>query len=271
MRIILVLLVTGLVMFGCSSETIKSSHSDNFKYSPIRKNQSPEHTIKVLFIGNSYTYENNLPSLITGLAATAPKPKSLETKMVAVGGATLKKHWENRTALEVLKQGSWDYVVLQEQSMLPIVNPQEMYKYARLFDAEIKKIGAETVFFLTWARQNLPENQKNLTDAYISIAKELNAIVAPVGISWQTALKQYPDMILHDRDRSHPNLEGSYLAACVFYATFYRESPVGATSYSSIGISESKALLIQRIAWETVESTIVSGEQSQSVQTIKLN
>ena len=216
-----------------------------------------EQTIKVLFIGNSYTYVNNLPSLLTQLAASTSKPKTLETQMLALGGATLKTHWDNENALEVLKQGSWNYVVLQEQSMLPIIEPETMYHYARLFDAEIKKAGADTVFFLTWARQNTPEAQRNLTDAYMNITRQLDAVVAPVGIAWQKAREEDSNISLYDADGSHPNLLGSYMAACVFYGILYNESPVGSTSYQSLGISESQASFIQRIAWQTVESVTV--------------
>lgn len=97
--------------------------------------------VKIIFIGNSYTYRNNLPSLLTQLAASTGKPKTLETQMVAVGGATLQSHWENSQTLEVVRQGSWNYVVLQEQSMLPIIEPLTMHQYATLFDNEIKKVG----------------------------------------------------------------------------------------------------------------------------------
>src|SRR5690349_6622272 len=104
---------------------------------------------RVLFIGNSYTYFNNLPQMFAGLSASAKPPQTVETEMVVVGGATLKGLWENGRALEALKGGRWDYVVLQEQSTLgaaPMINgvvqisdPKTFHEYARRFDAEIKK------------------------------------------------------------------------------------------------------------------------------------
>ena len=105
--------------------------------------------IKVLFIGNSYTYFNDLPSMVSRMAASRKGSKLLETSSVTKGGATLKRHWEEATALERLKQARWDYVVLQEQSLLPVNDRDKMHRYARLFDAEIKKAGAKTVFYLT--------------------------------------------------------------------------------------------------------------------------
>ncbi|MCI0487272.1 MAG: SGNH/GDSL hydrolase family protein [Blastocatellia bacterium] len=226
--------------------------------------------IRVLFIGNSYTYFNDLPSLLSQLAASR-KGSKLETSSVTNGGATLKRHWEERTALQRLKQGRWDYVVLQEQSLLPINDRDTMHRYARLFDAEIKKAGAKTVFFLTWARQNRPEMQQALTDAYFAIAGELGARVAPVGIAWQNALKDNPKLVLHNPDQSHPNAAGSYLAACVFYALFYDKTPEGlsgripkkgytnsesdlSNSSDAVNLTDADARFIQRVAWETVRT-----------------
>lgn len=186
-----------------------------------------QESMRVLFIGNSYTYFNDLPWLTQQLAESAKETRILESEMVVVGGATLKNHWKGGEALKVLKAKNWDYVVLQEQSTLPITNPQEMYKYASLFDAEIKRVNSQTVFYLTWARQNQPETQQTLTDSYTNIAKQLNAKVAPVGIVWQKVQEANPKLNLYTSDGSHPSPIGSYVAACVFYTTFYGNSPVG--------------------------------------------
>lgn len=225
--------------------------------------------LRVLFIGNSYTYFNNLPELLSQLSASANPAKPLEAEMVTRGGATLKMHWEEGKALKALQQGKWDYVVLQEQSMLPISDPETMHQYARLFDAEIKKAGAKTIFYLTWARQNQPENQAKLNDAYLHIARELKAMVAPVGITWANAFKADPKLVLHVEDKSHPNPAGSYLAACVFYSLIYGKSPenlahrlvgipvshdgvVGNEKTELVNLNQAEAARFQRLAWQTV-------------------
>lgn len=228
--------------------TLKREVKVNFL--PISEQQE----IRVLFIGNSYTYVNDLPWLTKQLAESAKETKTLETEMVVVGGATLKNHWKRGEALKVLKAKSWDYVVLQEQSTLPITNPQEMYKYASLFDAEIKRVNSQTVFYLTWARQNQPETQQILTDSYTNIAKQLNAKVAPVGIVWQKIQQANPKLNLYSSDQSHPNPIGSYVAACVFYTTFYGNSPVGLSRriYSSNSTTPQES---NRIELESLSET----------------
>lgn len=225
--------------------------------------------LRVLFIGNSYTYFNNLPEMFAGLAASARPPQQVVTRMVTRGGATLKLHWEMGNALKAIGEGGWDYVVLQDQSTLPITDPATTHRYARLFDAEIKKVGAKTIFFLTWARQHQPENQAKLNDTYLSIARELGARVAPVGIAWAEGFKEDANLALHTEDQSHPNPTGSYLAACVFYAILFDKSPeslsgrvlgrassddgsVSSDTTELVNLGEQEAKRLQRLAWQTV-------------------
>jgi hypothetical protein len=243
--------------------------------------QQPQ-KLHVLFIGNSYTYYNNLPQMLAGLAASAKPARVLETEMVAVGGATLKRLWDNGQAQQALARGRWDYVVLQEQSTLgmskivdgiaQINDPAEFHAAARVYDAEIKKLGAKPIFYMTWARQNSPTSQTQLTDAYLRIGRELNDTVVPVGLAWQAALNAKPTLVLHVADKSHPNPIGSYLAACVFYAVLYGQSPeglaeriTGAVVDSSgkpgdsqgelVNLSREDAAFLQKVAWETLKQS----------------
>src|SRR4249920_516704 len=102
-----------------------------------------------------------------------------------------------------------------------------MFDHAKKFDAEIKKQGAKTILYMTWALQNKPEDQTAISKAYEALSKERKAQLAPVGDAWQTALRTNKKLTLHEKDKKHPNATGTYLAACVFYATIYGESPEG--------------------------------------------
>ncbi len=108
---------------------------------------------------------------------------------------------------------------------MPLRRRDAMVKYGRKFDAEIKKQRAKTILYETWALQNKPEQQTAISKAYEGLSKELNAQLAPVGSAWQTALRSDKNLVLHDKDQKHPNATGTYLAACVFYATIYGKSP----------------------------------------------
>jgi prepilin-type N-terminal cleavage/methylation domain-containing protein len=215
--------------------------------------------INVLFLGNSYTMANNLPQLISDLAAGAGNNPALTYDTHLVGGATLESLWNDGTSIAKIRQGGWDFVVLQEQSMRPIEDEGDMDVYARLFCAEIRAVNAIPLFFMTWARQYAPATQPLLTNAYLRITKEQHAEVAPVGMAWQSSLQQYPQLTLHASDGSHPNPTGSYLAACVFYASLYDKSPQGLPSSLDTGegttvtLAPSDAAFLQGVAWQTVQ------------------
>ena len=182
----------------------------------------------VLFIGNSFTARNDVPTLIAQLAAA--RGHALTHRLIQAGGASLRMHWNKGEAQRAIAESRWDRVVLQEQSTLPIKNPRRMHENVRLFDEVIRASGAQTVLYLTWARRHAPETQALITRAYREIGAELGAAVAPVGEAWERVLQTpgHPD--LYDADGSHPSLAGSYLAACVLFATLYGENPVGIAS-----------------------------------------
>jgi hypothetical protein len=212
----------------------------------------------VLFVGNSFTARNDLPGLIARLAGA--KGKRLQHRLISAGGASLRMHWNAAAALTAIQEGQYDCVVLQEQSTLPVKNAQRMHENVRLFDEAIKVAGAESVLYMTWARQDAPQSQKAIADAYTDIGRELGATVAPVGLAWQRFLRRHDGPILHDKDRSHPTLAGSYLAACVFLGVLFRESRVGVDAEVA-GLSAKDQALLQAAAWAECKPTTRRGSK----------
>ena len=127
----------------------------------------------------------------------------------------MEKHWEVGLVVEELKSSTWDYVVLQGQSMLGSDDltdpdsPNQFYKYAELLDKEIRASGAKTVFYMTWSRKHLPEQQKYLTKAYTHMAEKQGGVLAPVGLVWDI-VRDDSSIELYQEDGS---VAGSYLAA----------------------------------------------------------
>jgi hypothetical protein len=191
--------------------------------------------LRLLFVGNSYTFYNGgVPAVLAAMAKS--RGRDVDAVSSVSGGKTLQWHWEQGTARESIANGGpWDYVVLQEYSTRPIEDALAMSDYARKFGDEIRKAGAKTVLFLTWARYNQPENQAVLTQAYDKVGRELGAVVVRVGPAWERVIDEKPSIKLHMADRSHPTPEGTYLAAAVFYATLLHDSPVGLPATLQLG------------------------------------
>jgi len=206
--------------------------------------------MSVLFIGNSFTARNNVPGLIAQLAES--RGKHLQHRLISAGGASLRMHWNKGDAQKAIQQTHYDYVVLQEQSTLPIKNPLRMHENIRLFDQAIKAAGAKTALYLTWARENVPETQRAITNAYLTIGEELGSAIVPVGLAWQNFMRKHSHPVLHDADKSHPTLAGSYLAACVFFGVLFGESSAG-IDCDLKGLTQAEAEQLQKTAWATVK------------------
>lgn len=200
-------------------------------------------TARVLFIGNSFTLRNDLPSLWAGLAENGSRGTHIDSRVVAAGGASLRQHLNKGAATALLNENVWDFVVLQEQSTLPIKNPKRTHENIRDFHALIDRTGARTILYMTWARLHAPETQAVLSSTYDEVGAELGVTVVPAGLAWQRVLSTEPAPALHDADNSHPTLAGSYLAACTFQWTLFG-APVGEPEAAArIPEAERQALL----------------------------
>ena len=121
---------------------------------PATTRAAAKKPLRVLFIGNSYTFFNGgMGTLVQSLAAAVKDGRRLEYVEVTKGGQTLEGHWAEGKASAEIRKGGWDFVVLQEHSLRPLQDREKMYAYAKRFDAEIRRVGARTVFYETWAEE----------------------------------------------------------------------------------------------------------------------
>lgn len=209
-------------------------------------------TKRVLFLGNSYTYVNSLPQMLRDVALSVGDTVIFDSN--APGGYTLQGHSTNATSLAKIAQGNWDYVVLQEQSQLPSFPigqvELEVFPYARILDSLIRLHNpcAETVFYMTWGRQNGDAaNCPNwppvctymgmdslLNLRYRMMAADNGAILSPVGAVWRQIRQMHPGIGLYQVDASHPSVAGTYAAACSFYSALFRKDPSAITYNPSL-------------------------------------
>jgi len=232
----------------------------------MRRQPQDAEALSALFLGNSYTYCNELSRMVEAFSRAAKGVPPLRTWRITPGGWNLRRHWETTGARDFLRQGEprFDFVILQDNSMGPIEDPEAFAKYGRLLCRAIQEAGAKPVLFLTWARRTLPAMQATITAAYTRLGRECGAYVAPVGEAWKRALRRRPGLVLHTADHSHPNPKGSYLAACVFFATLLGAGPEGLPARVTIrddgerrvlaALKREEAAFLQRVAWQTVKA-----------------
>lgn len=174
-------------------------------------------TVRVLFIGNSYVYYNNLSQMI-GLITD-----SMDTKIICrkstVGGANLGEHWNGLRGLKskaIIANNKFDIVVIQDNSMWPIQHKDSLEFYGKQFCNYIISNGSKPYLYSTWAREKTPETQVIISEAYKSLANKSNAIIVPVGDSWAIAREKNAAMNLFHTDGSHPSYLGTFLIALNF-------------------------------------------------------
>jgi hypothetical protein len=146
--------------------------------------------LKILFIGNSYTYTNNLPQILVDLSESGGKKIIVDRNTIP--GYTLEQHCTNSTSISKISEKKWDFIVLQEQSQIPVIEfhrYNSMYPAARSLDLLITEQHSNTVFFMTWGRKYKSQHFRNgysspefrdfyhmqdsLHSAYTEIADEL--------------------------------------------------------------------------------------------------
>lgn len=223
---------------------------------------------RVLWLGNSYVAVNNLPQLFHDLALSAGDTVIFDSN--TPGGFTLQQHSVNATSIQKIYSQPWDFVIVQAQSQEPSFPPAQVatqtFPYAHILDSLIRDNNpcTETVFYMTWGKKYGDQQncggypilctfdgvQSRLTESYLQMANDNHALVAPAGRAWQTSWHTDTLINLWSADNSHPSLAGSYLTACVFYATIFRKSPVGVV-YSPISVQSTNSYL-QNMAFHTV-------------------
>ena len=217
-------------------------------------------TLKVLFLGNSYTSVNDLPGLIFQVTKSAGD--SLIYSSNVPGGYTFNQHSTNSTSVSLINQGGWDYVVLQEQSQYPSFPDAqvqaEVFPYATALNDMILAADSctETIFYMTWGRKNgdasncavwppvcTYEGMDSLLHLrYMTMAQDNNAEVSPVGAVWHYLRTNAPGIELYSADESHPSPAGSYAAACTFYTSMFRKSPANITNDYSLSASDASTI-----------------------------
>jgi len=214
-----------------------------------------DESLRVLFIGNSYTSTNDLPSMVSNVLGE--NGIQLEVDSITPGGETLSEHAVNPTVRSTIATGGFDIVILQDQSETPAV-PQllstQSMPAAEALGAMAIESGARVVLFETWGHRNGSSNsghrsfesmQTALTSGYWSLASAAGGTVAPVGSTWARSLAANT-VVLHSPDGSHPSPAGTHLTSLVMARTILGE-PL--TSFPTNGIPDADADQLAALLW----------------------
>jgi malectin (di-glucose binding ER protein) len=219
---------------------------DRSAIAPIPDPPAGRSATKILFVGNSHTFFWNLPKTIRALLHTGPVDVWIDTEVCVSGGKNLAWHWKQGEAPQRIREGGFDYVVLQEASK---ANDDEAVEDIRRFDTLIRESGAQTLLYCIWNDPTFHTTQR--------AAEELGVCLIPVGHAWHTFGEEHPGIRLVGSDGHHAGMHGSFLSACVFYAALSGQSPEGhphpTTLINEVRLDDRIAGLLEQAAWEAVQ------------------
>lgn len=216
--------------------------------------QIQKDTIKVLFVGNSYTYYHNMAQMVS-LISDSTQTKII-TRKSTIGGANLSEHWlgeRNLKTKEKIENGGFDIVVLQNHSLETINEPERFVKYMKLLCDYIKENGAQPYLYNTWAREHKPEMQLTIDKLYKQVATENNAKIVPIGQLWLKAKQVNPAIQLYDSDGSHPSETGTFITACTFVYTLTNQFPKNLKSVYRYKDIDNETITVMRPSDEDIQ------------------
>jgi hypothetical protein len=185
--------------------------------------QAAAKAARVLFIGNSLTYANDLPSMVEALVTESGG--AMTSRTIAFPDFGLAEHWQDGRAMGALREGKWTMAVLQQgPSSLP--ESQAMLRdYTKRFAREARQRGAEVALFSVWPPRSRAAAFDAVTESYKRAAHDVAGMLVPAGEAMRAALRRDPSLPLFEADGFHPSPMGSYLVALVFVQRFTGRSP----------------------------------------------
>jgi lysophospholipase L1-like esterase len=172
---------------------------------PVKKQK-----LRILFIGNSHTYFNDMPQMVA--RRFLEEGYDCEVTMIAHGGWYLEQHVQEPDVRFNILYGHYDYVVLQEHSH-PFGPEEKFLNAVRALNRWIREAGSTPVIYMTWAKKNEEQEQARMTAVHKSVAKDIDALLAPVGEYWWDYMRSWPNIEMYYEDGAHASEQGSDFAA----------------------------------------------------------
>ncbi len=171
--------------------------------------------IRVLFIGNSLTYWNEMPEMLRWMLETSEVQVG-RIEYVAFPDVGLQDHWASGPARSRIAEGDFDIVVMQQGPSATEGRPS-LLEYSQRFSEEIRASGAVPALYMVWPSSARPFDFDGVSSSYSDAADAIDGLLFPAGEAWRAAWAREASLALYGPDGFHPSELGSYLAALVMF------------------------------------------------------
>ncbi len=173
--------------------------------------------LKILFVGNSLTYTNDLPQLVQEMGKH--DSISIEYTALVFPNYSLEDHWKEGKVQREIETGKYDFVIAQQgPSALP-ESQVLLLEYAGRLAEVCRKNKASMAIYMVWPSSSRYFDLDNVIYSYTQAAKQTQSLLCPAGLAWKYAWESTPSLPLYGNDSFHPSMTGSLLAAFTVYGT----------------------------------------------------
>jgi len=211
--------------------------------------------LKILFIGNSMTFYWAIPESLESMLEVGTDNLRMEPYRSVYGGKTLEYHYNKTDAVELIKNGEFDIVVLQSGSREPLGNPESLFEYAEKFTKVIKESGAKALLYPSPMHLKYTDAERvEVMQLFVKLSEKINTPIIPACETLRLCYAERPDVIWHNADGVHMGMHGGYVVASTFYAALTGGAPFPppAILAQQVAIDNDLALFIQEKAKESV-------------------
>lgn len=191
--------------------------------SEIRSVKTDQHIkeLRVLFVGNSLTYYNNLPQLVQERAAQ--KGIKITTDILAKPNYALIDHWNDGIVQTKINQGNFDFVIVQQGPSSQAEGRTLLLQYGKKITALCKTNKTQLVFFMVWPSLQYYQTFDGVIVNYREAAIENDALLCPVGEVWKSHFEETENFDYYGPDGFHPSLKGSQVAADLIVSSLLKK------------------------------------------------
>jgi len=197
--------------------------------------------MRVLFIGNSLTYANDLPALVSAIGQAEGRP--ITSEVVAVPDFSLEDHWQRGEARAAIARGGWSTVILQQGPSALLESRARLIEYTKRFDREIRGVGASTALYMVWPARQRRGDFVRTSGSYAAAARTVGGVLLAAGDAWRHAWRIDSRLPLYGPDGFHPSPLGSALAGLVIFQGLTGSSARGLSPSVPSTAAEAAALL----------------------------
>jgi hypothetical protein len=189
---------------------------------------------RVLFVGNSLTYFNNLPEIVRKVAASDGRKLTVES--IAYPDYALLDHLAEGKVQKKLESGKYDFLVVQQGPSSQVDGKEWLLNAGFILSPLCKKYGIDLIFYMVWPARNRMQDFPAIYRHYKLAADTTQSIFSPAGQAWLEAWNRSPGLALYGVDNFHPSYNGSLLAAMVIYGSITRKQQLSTIEYEPFGV-----------------------------------